>query len=172
MATIQHKFTWFSINLSGQTISQESSFELIKTAIQKAGIPANKICFEITETAAITNPEFGLSFLYKLRELGCLIALDDFGSGLSSYEYLKKLPADILKIDGQFIKNMIEDELDLVMVKSINEIAHIMGKKTVGEFVENEEILLKLNEIGVDYGQGFYLDTPKPMSSLLDLDNS
>ena len=172
MATIQHKYNWFSINLSGQTISQESSFEVIKTAIQKAGIPANKICFEITETAAITNPEFGLAFLHKLRGLGCLIALDDFGSGLSSYEYLKKLPADILKIDGQFIKNMIEDELDLVMVKSINEIAHIMGKKTVGEFVENEEILLKLNEIGVDYGQGFYLDTPKPMSSLLDSDNS
>ncbi|MEH6504110.1 MAG: EAL domain-containing protein [Cycloclasticus sp.] len=169
MATVQDKFNWFSINLSGQTIGHEFSFDIIKEAIETSGIPPHKICFEVTETAAITNPEFGLEFLNKLRELGCLVALDDFGTGLSSYEYLKKLPADILKIDGQFVKNMLDDELDFAMIKSINEIAHIMGKETIAEFVENADILNKLLEIGVDYAQGFHLDTPKPLSSLLNV---
>lgn len=169
MATVQDKFNWFSINLSGQTIGHEFSFDIIKEAIETSGIPPHKICFEVTETAAITNPEFGLEFLNKLRELGCLVALDDFGTGLSSYEYLKKLPADILKIDGQFVKNMLDDELDFAMIKSINEIAHIMGKETIAEFVENADILNKLLEIGVDYAQGFHLDTPKPMTSLLNV---
>ncbi|MBV1875548.1 MAG: EAL domain-containing protein, partial [Cycloclasticus sp.] len=91
-----------------------------------------------------------------------------FGTGLSSYEYLKRLPADILKIDGQFIKNMLDEPLDLAMVKSINEISHIMGKKTVGEFVENAATLEKMKEIGIDYAQGFYLDTPKPLRTLLN----
>ncbi|MDX2426275.1 MAG: EAL domain-containing protein [Cycloclasticus sp.] len=169
MATVQDKFNWFSINLSGQTIGHEFSFDIIKEAIETSGIAPHKICFEVTETAAITNPEFGLEFLNKLRELGCLVALDDFGTGLSSYEYLKKLPADILKIDGQFVKNMLDDELDFAMIKSINEIAHIMGKETIAEFVENADILNKLLEIGVDYAQGYHLDTPKPLSSLLNV---
>jgi diguanylate cyclase (GGDEF)-like protein/PAS domain S-box-containing protein len=169
MATVQDKFNWFSINLSGQTIGHELSFDIIKEAIENSGVAPHKICFEVTETAAITNPEFGLEFLNKLRKLGCLVALDDFGTGLSSYEYLKKLPADILKIDGQFVKNMLNDELDFAMVKSINEIAHIMGKETIAEFVENADILNKLLEIGVDYAQGFHLDTPKPMTSLLNV---
>lgn len=169
MATVQDKFNWFSINLSGQTIGHEFSFDIIKEAIETSGIAPHKICFEVTETAAITNPESGLEFLNKLRELGCLVALDDFGTGLSSYEYLKKLPSDILKIDGQFVKNMLNDELDLAMVKSINEIAHIMGKETIAEFVENADILNKLLEIGVDYAQGFHLDTPKPLASLLNV---
>lgn len=128
-----------------------------------------KVCFEITETAAISNPQVGIEFLHKLQALGCKVALDDFGTGLSSYEYLKKLPADILKIDGQFIKNMIDDELDLAMVRSINEIGHLMGKETIGEFVENAEILA---ELGVDYAQGYHLDTPKPLSSLIESFNS
>lgn len=168
MATIQDQFSWFSINLSGQTIAHEDSFDIIKKIIDDANIHPSKICFEITETAAITNPEFGVNFLNKLQELGCLIVLDDFGTGLSSYEYLKRLPADILKIDGQFIKNMLDEPLDLAMVKSINEISHIMGKKTVGEFVENAATLEKMKEIGIDYAQGFYLDTPKPLRTLLN----
>lgn len=168
MATIQDQFSWFSINLSGQTIAHEDSFDIIKKIIDDANIHPSKICFEITETAAITNPEFGVNFLNKLQELGCLIALDDFGTGLSSYEYLKRLPADILKIDGQFIQNMLDEPLDLAMVKSINEISHIMGKKTVGEFVENAATLEKMKEIGIDYAQGFYLDTPKPLRTLLN----
>jgi len=103
--------------------------------------------------------------LKKLQALGCKVALDDFGTGLSSYEYLKTLPIDILKIDGQFIKNMVDDELDLAMVKSINEIGHLMGKETIGEFVENAEILAKLNEIGVDYAQGYEIARPVPVFS-------
>jgi diguanylate cyclase (GGDEF)-like protein len=169
MATIQDQFKWVSINLSGQTVAHKDSFNVIKESIKKSNINPSKICFEITETAAITNPEFGVEFLNKLQELGCLIALDDFGTGLSSYEYLKRLPADILKIDGQFIQNMLDEPLDLAMVKSINEISHIMGKKTVGEFVENAATLKKMKEIGIDYAQGFYLDTPKPLQTLLDV---
>lgn len=168
MATIQEQVDWFSINLSGQTIAHQDSFELIKKSIDDTNLPAHKICFEITETAAITNPEFGVSFLKQLQQLGCLIALDDFGTGLSSYEYLKRLPADILKIDGQFIQNMLYNPLDLAMVKSINEISHIMGKKTVGEFVENEATLKKMKDIGIDFAQGFYLDTPKPLRTILE----
>lgn len=168
MASIQNKFGWISINLSGQTIAHEETYDVIVSAIKRSGMPADKLCFEITETAAITNPRIGLAFLNKLRELGCKVALDDFGTGLSSYEYLKKLPVDILKIDGQFIKNMLNDDLDLAMVKSINEIAHLMGKKTIGEFVENPEIFAKLNEIGIDYGQGYHLHKPCSVQSLIE----
>jgi diguanylate cyclase (GGDEF)-like protein/PAS domain S-box-containing protein len=167
MATIQDQFNWVSINLSGQTIAHEDTFGVIKNSIEKNNLAPGKVCFEITETAAIISPEKGLSLLNKLQKLGCLIALDDFGTGLSSYEYLKQLPSDILKIDGQFIKNMLDDPIDLAMVKSMNDISHTMGKKTVGEFVENAEILEKMQELGIDYAQGFYLDTPKPLHTLL-----
>lgn len=168
MASIQNKFGWLSINLSGQTIAHESTYEVIASAIKNSGMPAEKLCFEITETAAISNPQVGIAFLKKLQALGCKIALDDFGTGLSSYEYLKKMPVDILKIDGQFIKNMLNDELDLAMVKSINEIAHLMGKETIGEFVETPEIFAKLKELGVDYGQGYHLHKPCSMQSLIN----
>jgi len=167
MADIQKHFDWFSINLSGQTIAHENTYNIIVNALQKSSLPAEKLCFEITETAAISNPQAGIAFLHKLQALGCKVALDDFGTGLSSYEYLKTLPADILKIDGQFIKNMLDDPLDLAMVKSINEIGHLMGKETIGEFVENEEIFTKLKAIGVDYGQGYYLHKPCSLEALI-----
>ncbi|MEO1888846.1 MAG: EAL domain-containing protein [Cycloclasticus sp.] len=168
MATIQEHFGWLSINLSGQTIANEATYPVIVDAIEASGMAAEKLVFEITETAAISNQQVGIQFLEKLQTLGCKVALDDFGTGLSSYEYLKKLPADILKIDGQFIKNMINDPLDLAMVKSINEIGHLMGKETVGEFVENADILNKLQEVGVDYAQGYHLHAPCSMQSLID----
>ncbi|OUR90420.1 hypothetical protein A9Q85_00765 [Cycloclasticus sp. 44_32_T64] len=168
MAEIQDQIGCLSINLSGQTIAHEDTYDVIVNVIERSGMPTNKLCFEITETAAISNPQVGIEFLNKLRALGCKIALDDFGTGLSSYEYLKKLPADILKIDGQFIKGMLTDELDLAMVKSINEIGHLMGKKTVGEFVENAEIFDQLKEIGVDYAQGYHLHKPCSMQSVIE----
>ena len=168
MATIQEHFGWLSINLSGQTIANDATYQVIVDAIESSGMAVNKLCFEITETAAISNPQMGIKFLEKLQDLGCKVALDDFGTGLSSYEYLKKLPADILKIDGQFIKNILHNELDLAMVRSINEIGHLMGKETVGEFVENADILDKLQEVGVDYAQGYHLHTPCSMQTVIN----
>jgi EAL domain-containing protein (putative c-di-GMP-specific phosphodiesterase class I) len=118
------------------------------------------VCFEITETAAIANLSGAMRFIEVLRRIGCRFALDDFGSGLSSFAYLKSLPVDFLKIDGVFVKDIVEDPIDRELVRSINEIGHVMGKRTIAEFVENREILAALGEIGVDYAQGFELGKP------------
>ncbi|MCK5120394.1 MAG: EAL domain-containing protein, partial [Methylococcales bacterium] len=125
-----------------------------------------KICFEITETAAIGNLTYATKFIHELRNKGCLFSLDDFGSGLSSFAYLKNLPVDYLKIDGFFIKDILDDPVDLAMVKSINEVGHVMGKKTIAEFVENKEIFDLLNTLGVDYAQGYGIAKPKPLDEL------
>ena len=103
----------------------------------------------------------------KIKALGCRFALDDFGSGISSFGYLKTLPVDYLKIDGVFVKDIVEDPIDLAMVKSINEIGQVMGMKTIAEFVENDEIKMKLKTIGVNYGQGYGLGKPVPLTDLL-----
>ena len=105
-------------------------------------------------------------FIKQLKEQGCLFALDDFGSGMSSFAYLKNLSVDFLKIDGMFVKDILDDPIDFEMVKSINEIGHVMGKKTIAEFVENKAILKKLEEIGVDYAQGYGIGMPKPIASV------
>ncbi|MCZ6576341.1 MAG: EAL domain-containing protein, partial [Gammaproteobacteria bacterium] len=124
-----------------------------------------KICFEITETAAIANLENATKFMKTLKERGCRFALDDFGSGLSSFAYLRNLPVDFLKIDGVFVKDIVDDPIALAMVKSINEIGQVMGKKTIAEFVENEPILEKLREIGVDYAQGYGVGRPQRIAA-------
>ncbi|MGR8997808.1 MAG: EAL domain-containing protein, partial [Gammaproteobacteria bacterium] len=129
-------------------------------------IPTHKICFEITETAAIANLSCATKFIHNLRESGCSFSLDDFGSGLSSFAYLKNLPVDFLKIDGLFVKDIVEDKVDLSMVRAINEVGHIMGKKTIAEFVENEQIFRLLNDLGVDYAQGYVIGKPVPLMSL------
>ena len=120
----------------------------------------------MTETAAIGNLSYATKFINQLKEHGCLFSLDDFGSGLSSFAYLKNLPVDYLKIDGLFVKDIIDDKVDLAMVKSINEVGHVMGKKTIAEFVENEQIFLLLNELGVDYAQGYGIGKPVPLDEL------
>jgi len=145
-----------SINLSGQSISDDKFLEFIKKAFIKHKIPQYKICFEITETAAIANLAKANTFIDTLKKGGCKFALDDFGSGLSSFAYLKTLHVDYLKIDGFFVKGIDENPIDYAMVKSINEIGHEMGLKTIAEFVENKNILDKLIQIGVDYVQGYY----------------
>jgi len=145
-----------SINLSGQSISDDNFLEFIKEAFIKHKIPQDKICFEITETAAIANLAKANIFIDTLKKGGCKFALDDFGSGLSSFAYLKTLHVDYLKIDGFFVKGIDENPIDYAMVKSINEIGHEMGLKTIAEFVENKKILDKLIQIGVDYVQGYY----------------
>ncbi len=144
------------INLSGQSISDDMFLDFVKNAFIKHKIPQDKICFEITETAVIANLAKANVFIDVLKKGGCKFALDDFGSGLSSFAYLKTLHIDYLKIDGFFVKDICEDSIDYAMVKSINEIGHEMGLQTIAEFVENKNILDKLNTIGVDFAQGYY----------------
>ena len=161
------KLTICSVNLSGLSLSDESMFDFITKIFSDYCIPKHKICFEITETAAIGNLNSATKFIQKLRGMGCSFSLDDFGSGLSSFAYLKNLPVDFLKIDGLFVKDILDDKVDLAMVKSINEVGHVMGKKTIAEFVENKEIFDLLNELGVDYAQGYGIAKPVPLDELL-----
>lgn len=156
-----------SINLSGASMANASVLSEIKSAIQQSGIAPHKLCFEITETAAISNMGAAVELVNSLKSLGCRFALDDFGTGLSSFSYLKTLPVDFLKIDGMFIRDITHDALNEAMVKSINEIAHVMQIKTVAEFVENAKTQDMLKVFGVDYGQGYYLGRPVLLDDLL-----
>ena len=156
-----------AINISGLSLGDEDFLAFVKAQFNKCGIPPEKICFEITETVAIANLTDATIFIQSLKELGCRFALDDFGSGLSSFAYLKSLPVDYLKIDGIFVKDILDDPMDFAMVKSINEIGQVMGKQTIAEFVENEAILEKLQEIGVDYAQGYGIGRPEPLEKLV-----
>lgn len=152
-----------AVNLSGQSLSDEKFLQEITGHLSNPGIPAEKICFEITETAAIQNLAKASQFIKTLKRLGCSFALDDFGSGLSSFAYLKSLPVDFVKIDGFFVKDVVRDPVDLAMVKAINDMAHAMGKLTIAEFVEDKEILQKLVDLGVDYVQGYGIAKPAPL---------
>ncbi len=152
-----------SINISGQSLSDELFLGYLLDQLDQTGVSARQICLEITETAAIANIGQAMEFIDALKARGCSFALDDFGSGMSSYSYLKNLDVDFLKIDGSFIKDMANDPVDLAMVESINHIGHVMGIKTIAEFVENEAILEKLREIGVNYVQGYYIHKPVPL---------
>lgn len=156
-----------NINLSGQSFNNGMSDYIIDKFIE-TGMPADKVCFEITETAAVTNIDSAKNFITKLKKFGCKFALDDFGSGLSSFQYLKELPVDFLKIDGSFVKNMANDQFDFATVKAINDIAKTSGKLTVAEFVENADIVNKLKEIGVDFAQGYYFDKPALLEKPLE----
>ena len=157
---------FISINLSGQSLTNGDILDSIITQLKESRIDASKICFEVTETAAISNLKRATTFISALKGLGCGFALDDFGSGLSSFGYLKNLPVDYLKIDGMFVKDMVDDPIDHAMVKSINEIGHVMGMKTIAEFVENDEIKGMLREIGVDYAQGNAIGKPQPITEI------
>jgi diguanylate cyclase (GGDEF)-like protein len=162
---------FISINLSGQSLTSSDILNSIIANIDEYRIDANKLCFEITETAAISNLRAATTFISSLKRLGCRFALDDFGSGLSSFGYLKNLPVDYLKIDGMFVKDMADNSIDHAMVKSINDIGHVMGMKTIAEFVENDEIKGMLREIGVDYAQGFGIGKPQILTEMLGQPN-
>lgn len=162
----QAKPTFCAINLSGASIGRVDCLDLIREQLQRHQVPAQYICFEITETAAIADPANARTFINELKQLGCQFALDDFGSGLSSFAYLKELPVDYLKIDGIFIQDLARNRIDQAMVESINNIGHIMGLKTIAERIEDAETLSILREIGVDYVQGYYLSRPEPLASL------
>lgn len=153
----------FSINLSGTSLGDSMILEYITSRLASAQFDPSAICFEITETAAISNISMAREFIEILQTHGCRFALDDFGSGLSSFAYLKQLPVDYLKIDGTFVRDIANDPLDLAMVNAINQIGKIMGKKTIAEFVEDQITVEHLKDIGVDYVQGYHIGKPQPL---------
>jgi len=177
---IEHAFRWMAdrrnklaelgglaINLSGASLNEEGLIDCVLDQAKKLKIPMNKICFEITETVGISHLSGASEFIQALKkQTGCTFSLDDFGSGLSSYAYLKNLPVDYLKIDGTFVEKMDQSKYDFAVVKSITEIGHFMGKKIIAERVENESVLKMLRQIGVDYAQGYFLGKPRNMKAL------
>lgn len=149
------------INLSGKSVSEETLFDYVQDKINEYELDAKQICFEITETAAIANFNNASVFIEKVREIGCSFALDDFGSGMCSFNYLKSFQVDYVKIDGSFISSMQENDVDRTIVKSINKISHRSGFKTIAEFVENDEILKQVKGLNIDFAQGYGLHKPK-----------
>lgn len=156
-----------TINLSGVSLGDEAIMRLIEDRLDKGVVQARQICFEVTETAAVGNFAEAKRFVGALRKRGCRFALDDFGSGVSSFGYLKSLPVDFVKIDGTFVRDIDKDPIDFAMVRSINEIGHIMGKQTIAEFVDSKSVLQKLREIGVDFVQGYAISMPEPVGNLV-----
>lgn len=159
---------WLCVmNLSGQSVCDDQFLDYILDQLQSAEINPRQLCFEITETAAIANLRHAAHFMAELKAIGCRFALDDFGSGLSSFAYLKNLRVDFLKIDGGFVKDMVDDPIDCAMVEAITQIGHVMGIQTIAEFVESDTILAALGRLGVDYAQGYWVAAPRPLDDLL-----
>ncbi|MGC9502193.1 EAL domain-containing protein [Baaleninema sp.] len=152
----------YMVNLSGASFNDEQFLAFLREQFWLHHVSPATICFEITETVAIRNLNQAAQFIYQLKQLGCCFALDDFGSGMSSLNYLKNLPVDYLKIDGHFIKNIEHDVIDAATIEAINHIGHVMGLQTIAEFVENDAILEKVRLLGVDFVQGYGIDKPKP----------
>jgi diguanylate cyclase (GGDEF)-like protein/PAS domain S-box-containing protein len=174
---IDHALRWLSahpavlkrigmctINLSGDSVGHPEIRDLVMRLIRELDLPGEKLCFEITETAAVANFAEARRFILTLRERGCRFAIDDFGSGVSSFGYLKHLPVDFLKIDGAFIRHVADDGFDSVLVRSMNEVGHALGKKTIAEFVEDDRILRVLKKMGVDFAQGYAIGRPEPLA--------
>jgi EAL domain-containing protein (putative c-di-GMP-specific phosphodiesterase class I) len=153
----------FAVNLSGQSLDESDFLKFVLDEIQQANINPAMLCFEITERVAIHNLDLARKFIKTLKDLGCSFSLDDFGTGVSSFGYLKSLPVDYLKIDGSFIKDIINDVVAAEMVRSVNQVGHMMGIKVIAEYVENDQIIQLLREIGVDFGQGYGISKPIPM---------
>jgi diguanylate cyclase (GGDEF)-like protein/PAS domain S-box-containing protein len=158
----------FNINLSGQSLCDPEFLPFIQRELADSGIPTTCLGFEITETAAVTHMSRAVRLINTLRDVGCRFSLDDFGSGLSSFNYLKNMPVDFLKIDGAFVRNCPDDATDLAMVTSINQVAHILGIRTVAEYVESPAIRAAMTRIGVDYGQGLALAGLQPLQSVIE----
>jgi len=152
----------YAINLSGLTFKDETFLPFLCGELRRTGVPARALCFEVTETAAIENLDQAVAFMKAVRDMGCRFALDDFGVGMSSLTYLKRLPVDFVKIDGSFVRDMLTDRMDRTTVEMINQISHLSGRQTIAEFVETDEILAALKEIGVDYVQGYAIARPSP----------
>jgi len=155
--------TRLAINVSGQSLGDAGFLDYVTEQLEGSGAGPAQICFEITETSVITDLKHALNFIHALKQRGCRFALDDFGSGLSSFAYLKTLPVDYLKIDGRFVQDITEDRFDLAIVRAIQQVARVLGIKTIAESVETESILERLRAIGVDYAQGHAIATPQPL---------
>ncbi|MCC7413580.1 MAG: EAL domain-containing protein [Gammaproteobacteria bacterium] len=166
-AALEHVAKW-SINLSGHSLSHEDTLRHVLRCFEVYAVPPERICFEITETAVISNLDTANRLMAGLRARGCTFALDDFGAGLSSFGYLKNLPVDYLKIDGALVRDVGDDPVSTVMVESINRIGHVLGKRTIAEYVDSERVLEHLAAMGVDYAQGFHIAMPRPLAMLFD----
>ncbi|MCE9599229.1 MAG: EAL domain-containing protein [Spirochaetia bacterium] len=153
----------FAVNLSGQSLSEENFIDFIRDRLRKYGTPHGAICFELTETAVVSNLDVAANFMKELRLEGCHFSLDDFGSGLSSFGYLKRLPVDSIKIDGQFVVKMHESNADREIVRAIHSVSHALGLSTIAEWVTSAEVLAELDTIGLDFVQGFYIDKPQSL---------
>ncbi len=153
----------FSINLSGASMADASLVDFVREQLRAHRVAPELVCFEITETAAVGNFDVAVQMMHGMRDLGCRFALDDFGAGMSSFTYLKRLPVDYVKIDGAFVKDMAKDTVDFAMVEAIHNVAHRMGLRTVAEFVQNDATIEMLRRLGVDYVQGYGVEKPRPL---------
>jgi EAL domain-containing protein (putative c-di-GMP-specific phosphodiesterase class I) len=158
-----------SINLSGASLGDPSMLAFVRDQLSRHDLPPESLCFEITETAAIANLAQAAHFIRELKGLGCWFALDDFGSGMSSFGYLQSLPVDYLKIAGAFLRHIEDDPVEYAMVEAINRVGHVMRLKTVAEGVETTETLETLRQLGVDYAQGYAISEPVPLEDLAAL---
>jgi diguanylate cyclase (GGDEF)-like protein/PAS domain S-box-containing protein len=161
----------FGVNLSALSMGDEKLFELIELRLRETGVPPDRLIFEVTETAAVAHVGRAVRFAERLSELGCAFALDDFGAGFGSFYYLKHLPFDYLKIDGEFVQHCAENETDRILISAVVQIARGMGKRTIAEFVTSAETVEVLKHLGVDYGQGFALGRPAPLGEHLSAPN-
>ncbi len=166
-ASADMRATMLFINLSGLSLREDDMARFIGEAACDTGIEPANICFEITETAAVAQLAVGVRFMRELREMGFRFALDDFGAGMSSFAYLKNLPVDFIKIDGAFVRDMLDDPVDHVFVETIHRIGRLMGKRTIAEFIENDALLAEARAIGIDYAQGHAVGKPRPLDAVL-----
>lgn len=166
-ASAAMRATMLFINLSGLSLREDGMVRFIRDAARENGIEPANICFEITETAAVAQLAVGVRFMRELREVGFRFALDDFGAGMSSFAYLKNLPVDFIKIDGGFVRDMLEDPVDRVFVETIHRIGRLMGKRTIAEFIENDALLAEARAIGIDFAQGYAVGKPRPLDAVL-----
>ncbi|MBN1410758.1 MAG: EAL domain-containing protein [Spirochaetales bacterium] len=153
----------YSVNLSGSSLNDDKFMDFIEEQYKRYNIPPSFICFEITETVALSNFSKVIKFITEMKKYGCYFSLDDFGRGWTSFNYLKNLPVDFLKIDGSFVREIVNDPVDFLLVETINHLGHVLGLQTIAEFVETDEIFAKLKEIGVNYAQGYYISKPAPL---------
>jgi Amt family ammonium transporter len=161
----------FSINISGASIASEEFLEFLESSVKGCGLPPELLCFELTETSAVSNLTRADRLMQCLRAQGCSFALDDFGTGLSSLAYLRALPVSVLKIDGSFVRDSGTNQRTELMVRAIAQLAHTMGMETVAEYVETDELRTRMASLGVDFGQGYAMGRPGPLSDVLaDLD--